>query len=439
MKTHPPSVARPPARSLDEAGNEPDDAELSGDEQPLSQGDPMVKAMAALTSESRSRGAPPVDFDELERALFARIDAGDGPSLPLVVEPPAPSVSVVRLVPGRGSDAKPARRGVWPLAAAFAAVAAAAAGLLINGRIHQEAPPPPLADLAPPTAAPAPLARRVKTGDAPQRFEHAGLASWVLEPNTQARVTEQRDVILVELDEGAVQVDVVPQPVAERFVVLAGKTRVAVRGTLFRVARIGEQVEVDVEHGTVSVGEAGEHGEAVVASPEREAPITLVRGPSGGTFRLDGHPGQVRPVKLFSGQPAGEQGANTHAEADPPSPPPPSENKPAGSARASGSTPSPTHGEPARPAQGVDQSALKARATAAAATCFEQNARLPAGVNVTVTTTLSLELGANGKITSYTFSPTLAPAVVSCFAARVAGFKGAAGKLEVPLELVGRR
>ena len=73
---------------------------------------------------------------------------------------------------------------------------------------------------------------------------------------------DTRDVELVLGERGQVDVEVSHRAPEQRFVVRAGERTVEVRGTAFRVARDGDQVEIACEHGRVAVSSPG-RGDAV--------------------------------------------------------------------------------------------------------------------------------------------------------------------------------
>ena len=69
-------------------------------------------------------------------------------------------------------------------------------------------------------------------------------------------MTHVQGALVLALQAGAVEAQVVPVPNGEAFAVDVGRSRVAVHGTHLRVARVGEHVVVDLSEGVVSLGEA---------------------------------------------------------------------------------------------------------------------------------------------------------------------------------------
>jgi hypothetical protein len=63
------------------------------------------------------------------------------------------------------------------------------------------------------------------------------------------------------------------------------------------------------------------------------------------------------------------------------------------------------------------------------------SASVAPGVVVTIETTLTLVVGAGGKVDAFSFSPPLAPATEQCFQGGNAKLRGPAGRHAVPLTL----
>ena len=327
--------------------------------------------LAALTRDARHAAPPEVDFDRIEAALEAA----------LAREP-------VRLRP---------RSRAWTGVAAL--VAAAAAGALFFGT--SRTPPVPAVSVVTPATplvpvAPAHRAEHVETGAATRSFTKEGLATWVLEPGAVADVTDEGERVVLALSAGVVRVDVVPQPVKERFVVLVDHTRVAVHGTSFRVARTGGNVDVDVEHGVVAVGGLD------------AAPRWMLNAPIGGTFRADASAGDLRPLAPCSSLLV-------------PTPP-----------RSTGSAP-----RAVAPEKRLEAAELRTKAVSLANECF-QRTTLPANVQVTVETAMRLSVDASGAVVA-SFEPPLAPTVEGCVREGLLRLKAQPGTVDAPLTLVGRK
>lgn len=337
-----------------------------------------ARLLHELTRETRNETPPEIDFDRLEASLYAAIDR----------EP-------VRLRPRRGRT--------WVAVTGLVAVAAAGSFFYLGAR---PGPSSPIAVTPPPASIPvaARTNEHVEAGAASRSFTKAGLATWVLEPGAIADVTDEGERVVVALASGAIHVDVVPQPVKERFVVIVDHTRVAVHGTSFRVARSADRVDIDVEHGVVAVG--------ALDSPAR----WMMNAPLGGTFRVDATAGDLRALVPFT-------------VPVPPPPAPPRYGAVAPSAAPSSST--------ARIEKRMDSSELRAKATALTSECFARSP-LPADVHVTVETSASLVTDASGAVT-VSFDPPLAPGVEACVRDGLRAVKSQPGTVEAPMTLVGRK
>jgi hypothetical protein len=344
-----------------------------------------LPALDALVREMKARPLPaPEAGDDLEERLMARIAAGEQPSYPLVIPPRR----------DRGGQ----------LIVLGGIVLAAAAALMLWWQGPKQPSPmariePSAAPIVVPTATAFGVTTHVESGSKPERVSVYGLASWVFDPGSVAEVTQGTNRVDVRLERGAIEVDVVPQPVPERFVVIAGTTRVAVKGTRFRVARIDDHTEVDVEHGTVSVTSLG-------ATP---VPARLLVGPAAASV-VEGGPGDATPRPF---RPFGVAPATATSTAMVELKPAPRVLQP--------------HGEDPHPRP--DQ----------ASRCFQENARPSPNVRVSVSTTLVLDVGAGGVASSFLFEPRLSPNTEACFTAGLAGLQGPAGRHTLSLDLIGRR
>lgn len=114
--------------------------------------------------------------------------------------------------------------------------------------------------------------------EAPLRFGIAGVVAWTLAPGSVAVVDSTTVPHTIRLQRGHVDAEVNPdrpgQPV-EAFAVIAGATRVAVRGTVFSVTRKADRVSVAVSRGKVAVGPTG-----------TDAPTQLLESPASADFGL---------------------------------------------------------------------------------------------------------------------------------------------------------
>jgi hypothetical protein len=385
--------------------------------------DRLDKLVDEARRELGAREVEQVDWDAVDRKLFARIRAEQR------VEP-------ATLHTGRGAG--------WAFGAA--ALAAAAAVALVVGKTREsgsdvsraEATAAPASSVASmPTGAvllvdgkPASAGAVVHLGDvleargAAVTFSRPGKLTWVLEPGSVADVTHVDGALVLGLERGAVEAQVVPVSSGEAFAVDVEGARVAVHGTHLRVERTGDHVVVDLNEGVVVVGPAPRVGStigALVTAPAHadfgaagcaagnpaiavshdvsavRAPIAL--GASGGAAVMlpspaiavvsppNARPGDARPALPSPQRPL-------LAAPQPPAPPSePSAPPPA---------PQPDPAAPSVVAAAV-RSCMAARTSAE-------------NVTVVVSTTVHVELDADGNVKAARFDPPVAPDVNACAA-----------------------
>jgi hypothetical protein len=248
------------------------------------------------------------------------------------------------------------------------------------------------------------VGRRVTADEREVSVDHTGRGTWTLSPGSSARLTESGERITLRLERGSVLSEVVSSPRPETFVVEAAGARIAVHGTVFRVALEGERVIVQVREGTVAVGPLG------------AVPGFFLKAPAHGDFAADGRSGSI------DGRPLGE-----------------SEDRRAqplrvGPARAPGAAPSSSG--PAAPSDVVlpnepsisDIEAGIARIVDATSDCFSRNTKSTEGVQITVRTALSLQIDASGSVSEVDFQPPLSPDVEQCAVDNISQVAFAASK-----------
>jgi len=350
-------------------------------------------ALNRVVREAREEAAPDLDWSGMEERLLQKAQ---------------------RAAP------QPLRRLPQPLAWGALAVAAAAAVWFVPSRSPSGQRPLSQADLA----AMAPSVRdgdslavgsRVETSGREALVMHAGRAQWTLAPNSSAVLAGRDERVTVHLERGSVLSQVVPNPKPETFVVEAASTRIAVHGTLFRVALAGGRVIVDVQEGTVGVGPLG------------SAPAFFVKGSSHADFAADGRSGSIdgQPVGTSAAQPTealkqpGGHGANAAASS--------SALAPAASAE--------LPGEPSI----NDIEVGIARIVDATSACFSHYTPGAEGVEITVRTALSLKILDSGAVADVDFQPPLSPPAAECAATSIAQVRFApsqrGGKVTRLLEL----
>ena len=345
---------------------------------------PAEHALEAAVQEARSVPGPELDWDRMQRKLWQAIDR----------EP--------KVAP---------RAFSWRTLWAMPALAAAAASVFWSA--PRTAPSVPVA--------PAVVAQAdVIDGDSLTRSEllhagprglhvsHRGRAEWELAANASASVEEHDRVVRIRLVSGSLRAEVVPTPEKERFVVEAAGTRVAVHGTVFRVAISDDRNLVDVEEGVV----------AVTPLDATQAQSVLLRAPSHAEFALSGLPlDQPRAVAAKQSTPPvqtsrpGRRWATITA---------PAVSAPVESAEV-------TPAEPALPlASDREAAPLPQRlnigeveegvssVVQAITTCFRESTPDSHTLKVTAQSSVTLSVAPDGSIEQVSFDPPLSPSVQSC-------------------------
>lgn len=291
-------------------------------------------------------------------------------------------------------------------------------------------------------------------------FENPGKVTFAVEDRSRAKVERTNGTIVLSLEAGAVEAQVVPVAKGEAFAVdvVTPKdvVRVAVHGTHLRVARDGDRVVVDLTEGVVSIGrpprEGSTYGTLIVAPAHVEldatrldAGVTVDHAPehvrkasslaaptvaAASPAHVDDHepttPAAHPSARLASATPrphASEEPATSAAPTSTETAPPPSATvASAGTSSAPRTTPKPK-----------DAIVQAVRACVASRVQLGQQ-----GVRVTVSSTLHLRVGASGAVESARFDPPLEPEVQSCAAATIYATRFAeTGAVTIPIE-VGR-
>lgn len=194
-----------------------------------------------------------VDVEPLSEARWAAIDAAVMASLDERAETPARTARA------------PSRRALWIVAAGAVSVAAAMGGLFLNGSFtsrHEWVREP----------------SHIETGSASSHLA-LGFASIEVGPDTSVTANgDEAHGMLLVLEKGSVDCEVLPRRERPAFVVQAGGTRVRVVGTRF-IVRTSQRsgAAVEVKHGTVEVTHEGvtivlHDGERWPAAPPASPP-----------------------------------------------------------------------------------------------------------------------------------------------------------------------
>jgi ferric-dicitrate binding protein FerR (iron transport regulator) len=305
-----------------------------------------------------------------------------------------------RLIRQAERGAPKPERSPYAFAWAALAIAAAVAVWLVSERSRDTLPqaPPPIIEATEPlrrNGNALALGTRIEAGEREVAVDHAGRATWTLAPSSSALLTERAERIAVRLERGSVLSEVVPNPKPETFIVEAAGTRVAVHGTVFRVALEGGRVIVTVREGTVAVGPIG------------AVPAFFLKAPAHGDFATDGRSGSI------DGRPLGES-AERRAEPLRLSP----TRAPVAGPSSSALSPIPNAELPAEPSISDIETGI-ARIVDIAADCFSQNTKGADGVQITVRTALSLSIDSSGAVSDVDFQPSLSPDAEECAAAGI--------------------
>jgi ferric-dicitrate binding protein FerR (iron transport regulator) len=372
----------------------------------------MSDSLDKLVRESRpdlgTREARDVDWAEVDRGLFARIATEQ-------------QAERTRLTAGRGTR--------WAVVAGGLAVAAAIA--LVVGTARQthsldgvqaatdegagnvtavEGGGQLLVDgKAVGVGAALHLGNVIEARGAQATIERPGKLTLIFERGSKATVTHEVGALVLALEQGAVEAQVVPVPTGEAFAVDVGRTRVAVHGTHLRVARVGEHVVVDLSEGVISLGEAPRIGSTLGDLLTAPAHAEFTTSDTEGTLTLSHDPSALRaPVAL---------GASAQARAGLPSvaiaPAPKAEP---GEAKPSAAMAAAHEGHPVTPSTrsvATAEANPEAAIASAVRACLAERPRAD-NVTVVVSTTVRIGVGPDGAVTSARFDPPVAPDVNAC-------------------------
>ena len=396
----------------------------------------MSDALDRLVRESKpdlgTREASGVDWAQVDRGLFARVEAeraaeraklssGGGRGLAYVLGGLAAAAAVAFVVLGRA----PAHPGDAPQAMVedtAGSVSAVEGGgmLLVGGKLagvgftlHRD-------DV-------------IDAVGGGVTIDRPGKLTLVIEKGSRATVTHVAGALVVALEHGAVEAQVVPVPHGEAFAVDVGTSRVAVHGTHLRVARDGAHVAVDLNEGVISLGDAPRVGSTFGQLITAPAHAEFSAGEPEATLALSHDPSRVRaPVSLRASTVTESRVATPAASpvlvAARPEPSESGERESLVVAPPRPQMPAPA----AHPAEDLHPAATIA---AAVRSCLAGRAGAD-NVTVVVSTTLRLELAADGTVQSARFDPPVAPDVNSCAAGSIYRVRfGHGGSEAIPIDL----
>jgi hypothetical protein len=243
-----------------------------------------------------------------------------------------------------------------------------------------------------------------------------GKVTFLIERGSSAVLTRLRGSLVLTLQHGAVEAQVVPVASSEAMAVDVGTSRIAVHGTRFRVARTGERVVIDLNEGVVSVGQTPRIGSTLGSLVTAPAHAEFATTDQLGTLRVSHEPGDVRPPTPLDASPAprsvpvvASPAVSATARID------------AGEVAAPAMTAVLRTTEPHQSAPSgwagpsvADPNAQAGVATAVRA-CLAERLHTDS-VTVVVSTTLYLQLHDDGSVESARFDPPVAPDVNACAA-----------------------
>lgn len=435
--------------------------------------------LAALSSDAKDRLAPAERaWESLERRVLDRVDEeldadASGPELEALtresrehlVPPPSNGARTLAKVEARVARERgevvrfPEVR--WRGVLAAAAIAAAAVGLWVKSRgtevaLEVPAPVTPVSAgvLAPhqgqvrvdgvvaTAGASVHAGNRVEVTGSRAVFDQKGRVTWALEDTGRARVSRTEGGLVLALEQGATEAQVVPVPNGEAFAVdvadeVGHVARIAVHGTHLRVARAGRHVVIDLTEGVVTVGVAPRAGSTfgtlVMAPAHVELDVDDLEH-----VRVDHAATAVRPaapLAVASSQPtttAVVAAADTH---------PDERREPLATATATKdlthptpSTTQPIDTNPNPPP--IVEMDPQGRAIAASKACFAQGKTRE--VHVSVAPVLEFNVEQDGSVRAFRFDPPLDKETQDCVGATVFTLKmpeRAGETVRIPLEL----
>jgi ferric-dicitrate binding protein FerR (iron transport regulator) len=353
-----------------------------------------------------------VDWEAVDAALFARIEKDERAD--------------------RARFSPPARRGFTVAAVTFAAAAGLVAVLAGKSRDALDADVLATAEGAGTIVAvdadgrddsllidgkPAVRGAALRLGDVLETrgsratLERAGKLTATLEPGSRTVVTHVHGALVLALERGAVEAQVVPVTSGEAFAVDVDGSRVAVHGTHLRVARDGERVVVDLNEGVVAVGEAPRAGSVLGTLVNAPAHVEFTANDPLGTLSQTHEPSAVRrPAESRAAAVVERPLGSARPASTGPRPSAPVSNEP----RPDAHPPLVSSGPAKLVVSKVEPSPEESIAQAVRA-CMAERLH-PENVTVVVSTTLHLDLADDGAVRTARFEPPVAPDVNTCAA-----------------------
>jgi ferric-dicitrate binding protein FerR (iron transport regulator) len=389
--------------------------------------DGFDKLLEEARTELGADAADRVDWDAVDAKLFARIDeerrverARFAPQrrrgLTLAAVGLAAAVAIVALLAGRTRE---------PFGALeTAAIESAGSVVAIEGT------DPVLIDEKPVAGGAAlRLGDVLETGGARVSVERPGRVALTLEPGTKTVVTHVQGALILALERGAVEAQVVPVAAGEAFAVDVEGSRVAVHGTHLRVAREGHRVVVDLNEGVVTVGDAPRAGSLLGPLVNAPAHVEFMATDPAGSLQVTHDPAAVRSPEETQSPAVTARSVTSERPASSPSHAP----APPGEARAEGRSPAAPFAKPAAVSLSPEPSPEEIISNAVRA-CMAERPRAD-NVTVVVSTTLRLDLADDGTVRFARFDPPVAPDVNACSAQAIYRERfGRGGAIAIPID-----
>jgi hypothetical protein len=256
----------------------------------------------------------------------------------------------------------------------------------------------------------------VETHKARALWDATGHATWLLEEDSRVAVKGSSPLVL-SLERGAVEAQVVPVPSGEAFAVDVGQERIAVHGTHLRIAREGDGITVDLSEGVISIGRpprAGStYGTLVVAPAHVEFGLADVTG----SMRVTHDASAVRPAASFTALTESVAARAAHAAPQSNSGQPPAGAHPAVATPGNATRATGAHGTGSADTVAVDprgEESISSAVRGCAADALHST-----DVTVTVNSSLELTVGDDGFVRTARFTPPLAPEIQKCATAAI--------------------
>jgi ferric-dicitrate binding protein FerR (iron transport regulator) len=269
----------------------------------------------------------------------------------------------------------------------------------------------------------------LETGTAKATLDRPGRLTLTMEPQSRIVVTHVQGALVLSVERGAVEAQVVPVIAGEAFAVDVEHSRVAVHGTHLRVERAGERVIVDLNEGVVSIGEAPRAGSLVGTLVNAPAHVEFLAADAAGTLTQTHDVASVRAPEARAAAIASGVVAPPRPEAFATRPAPaalPGEPR-------AGVRPPPTGTYAKIPVPAPEPSPEEAIAVAVRQ-CLAERPH-PENVTIVVSTRLHLDLADDGSVRAARFDPPVAPDVNACAAPAIYRQRfGHGGAVAIPVD-----